>query len=131
MPKAGIAAGTIALLLLLMWGAYRLLAPPHEFNLQNIQITRLTENGKAAGVAISPDGRYVVYVLRDGEKQSLRVLNVATRSDVEVLPPDVVEFCGVTFSPDGNHIYFARSDKSTSQFRYLYEIPVSVDLHTK
>ena len=124
LPKAGIAAGTIALLLLLMWGAYRLLAPPHEFNLQNIQITRLTENGKAAGVAISPDGRYVVYVLRDGEKQSLRVLNVATRSDVEVLPPDVVEFCGVTFSPDGNHIYFARSDKSTSQFRYLYEIPV-------
>jgi len=43
---------------------------------------------------------------------------------VEVLAPDVVELAGVTFSPDGNHIYFVRSDKSTSQFRYLYEMPV-------
>jgi Tol biopolymer transport system component len=124
LPKAGIAAGAAALLVLLAWGAYRLLAPARSFNLQNMQITRLTENGKAAAVAIAPDGRYVVYVLRDAEKQSLRVLNVATRSDVEVLPPDVVELAGVTFSPDGNHIYFVRSDKSTSQFRYLYEIPV-------
>jgi Tol biopolymer transport system component/predicted Ser/Thr protein kinase len=124
LPQAGIAAGAAALLVLLAWGAYRLLAPARGFNLQNMEITRLTENGKAAAVAISPDGRYVVYVLRDAEKQSLRVLNVATRSDVEVLPPDVVDLAGVTFSPDGNHIYFVRSDKSTSQFRYLYEIPV-------
>jgi len=124
LPKAGIAVGAAAVLVLLVWGAYRLLAPARGFNLQNVQLTRLTENGKAVAVAISPDGRYVVYALRDAEKQSLRVLNVATRSDVEVLPPDVVELAGVTFSPDGNHIYFVRSDKSTSQFRYLYEVPV-------
>jgi Tol biopolymer transport system component len=124
LPKAAIAAGAAALLVLLGWGAYRLLAPSGGLNLQNMQITRLTENGKAVAVAISPDGRYVVYVLRDAEKQSLRVLNVATRSDVEVLAPDVVEFAGVTFSPDGNHIYFVRSDKTTAQFRYLYEMPV-------
>jgi eukaryotic-like serine/threonine-protein kinase len=123
-PKAWIAACVVALLAILTVGAYELLTRQHGFDLQNMQITELTENGKAAAVAISPDGRYVVYVLRDAEKQSLRVLNVATRSDVEVLPPDVVEFAGVTFSPDGNHIYFARSDKSTSQFRYLYEMPV-------
>jgi Tol biopolymer transport system component/predicted Ser/Thr protein kinase len=124
LPKAAFAAAALALLILLAWGAYRWFAPVRGLDLQNMQITRLTENGKAAGVAISPDGRYVVYVLRDGEKQSLRVLNVATRSDVEVLAPDVVEFAGLTFSPDGNHIYFVRSDKSTSQFRYLYEMPV-------
>jgi eukaryotic-like serine/threonine-protein kinase len=89
-----------------------------------MQFTKRTDNGKAAAVAISPDGRYVVYVLRDAEKQSLRVQNVATRSDVQVLAPDVVEFDGLTFSPDGNHIYFVRSDKSTAQYRYLYEMPV-------
>jgi dipeptidyl aminopeptidase/acylaminoacyl peptidase/predicted Ser/Thr protein kinase len=124
LPKAAIAAGAVAVLVLLVWGTYRLLAPKRGFNLQNMQITRLTENGKAVTVAISPDGHYVVYALRNAEKQSLYVLNVATRSDVEVLPPDVVEFSGVTFSPDGNHIYFARSDKTTTQFRYLYEMPV-------
>jgi len=121
---AAVAAGGLALLAVLALGAYKLLTRPHVFNLQNMQFTKLTENGKASAVAISPDGRYVVYVLRDAEKQSLQVQNVATRSDVQVLASDVVEFAGLTFSPDGNHIYFVRSDKSTAQYRYLYEMPV-------
>ncbi|MGB9072335.1 MAG: protein kinase [Terriglobales bacterium] len=121
---AAVAAGGLALLAVLALGAYKLLTRPHVFNLQNMQFTKLTENGKASAVAISPDGRYVVYVLRDAEKQSLQVQNVATRSDVQVLASDVVEFAGLTFSPDGNHIYFVRSDKSTAEYRYLYEMPV-------
>ena len=123
-PKVWVAAGVVALLALLVFGAYELRTPQRGFDLQNMQITRLTDNGKAAAVAISPNGQYVVYVLRDGEKQSLRVQNVATRSDVEVLAPDLVEFAGVTFAPDGNYIYFVRSDKSTGLYRYLYEMPV-------
>jgi len=122
--KALIAAIALVVLAALGFGAYKLLNRPHGFNLQNMQITKLTENGKVTGVAISPDGRYVVYVLRDGEKQSLWIRNVATKSDVQVLAPDVVEFAGTTFSPDGNYIYFVRSDKNTENFRYLYQMPV-------
>ena len=106
------------------FGGYKLLTRPRGFNLQNMQITKLTENGKASTVAIAPDGRYIVYVLRDAEKQSLWVRNVATRSDVQVLAPDVVEIGGLSFSPDGNYIYFVRSDKSTNNYRYLYQMPV-------
>jgi eukaryotic-like serine/threonine-protein kinase len=103
---------------------YKLLNRPRSLNLQNMQITKLTDSGKASDVAISPDGRYIVYVLRDSEQQSLWVRNVATKSDVQVLPPDVVAFAGLTFSPDGNYLYFVRSDKSTTNFRYLYLMPV-------
>ena len=103
---------------------YKLLSRPRSLNLQNMQITKLTDSGKASDVAISPDGRYIVYVLRDSEQQSLWVRNVATKSDVQVLPPDVVAFAGLTFSPDGNYLYFVRSDKSTTNFRYLYLMPV-------
>jgi serine/threonine protein kinase len=124
LPIAAMAAGIALLLAVLIFGTYKLVTEPHGFNLQNMQITKLTDNGKASAVAISPDGRYVVYVLRDAEKQSLRVQNVATRSDVQVLAPDVVEFVGVTFSPDGDHIYLVRSDKTTDKYRYLYEMPV-------
>ena len=106
------------------FGGYKLLNRPRGFNLQNMQITKLTESGKATTVAVAPDGRYIVYVMRDGEKQSLWVRNVATKSDVQVLPPDVVEFAGLRFSPDGNYIYFVRSDKSTENYRYLYQMPV-------
>jgi Tol biopolymer transport system component len=89
-----------------------------------MQIAKLTESGKATLVAIAPDGRYVVYVLRDGEQQSLWMRHVATKSDVQVLPPDVVDFKGVTFSPDGNFIYYVRSDKTTQNYSYLYQMPV-------
>ncbi|MGH9539325.1 MAG: hypothetical protein ACRD3H_15470, partial [Terriglobales bacterium] len=106
------------------FGGYKLWNHPRGFNLQNMQIAKLTENGKASAVAIAPDGRYIVYVMRDAEKRSLWVRNVATKSDVQVLAPDVVEFAGLSFSPDGNYIYFVRSDKSTENYRYLYQMPV-------
>jgi eukaryotic-like serine/threonine-protein kinase len=93
-------------------------------SLQDMEITRLTQSGKASGVAISPDGQYVVYILRDGEKQSLMVRQVATGSDVQVIPPDVISFAGLTFSPDGNYIYYTGSSKDNPLFSYLYKIPV-------
>jgi len=124
LPKLAIAAAAAVVLAAAGFGGYKLLTHPRGFNLQNMQITKLTENGKASQVAIAPDGRYIVYALRDAEKQSLWVRNVATKSDVQVLAPDVVEFAGLNFSPDGNYIYFVRSDKSTENFRYLYQMPV-------
>jgi serine/threonine protein kinase/Tol biopolymer transport system component len=105
-------------------GGYKFLSKPKEFNLQNMQITKLTDNGKSRLVAISPDGRYIVYVLVDGGDQSLWIRNVPTKSDVQVLAPDEVIFNGVTFSPDGNYIYFARSDKTNTLFNSLYVMPV-------
>jgi eukaryotic-like serine/threonine-protein kinase len=97
-------------------------SPP--LNLQNMRISKLTENGKAAEVAISPDGRYVVYVLDEGDKQSLWMRQVAAESNVQILAPDITNFQGVTFSPDGNYIYFVRADKSTFNYEMLYQMPV-------
>lgn len=114
----------ILLLALVAFVAYRFWPRPRGLNFQNMVITKLTDSGRAGSVAISPDGRYIVYVLLDGEQQSLWVRNVASRSDVQVLAPDAVRFVGLTFSPDGNYIYFVRSDKSTTRFRYLYVMPV-------
>ncbi|MFI5059434.1 MAG: protein kinase [Candidatus Acidiferrales bacterium] len=116
--------GAFVVLVIAAFGAYKFLTRPHELNLQNMQITKLTDSGKAEDVAISPDGRYIVYVLVDGEQQSLWVRNVATKSDVQILPPDVVTFAGLSFSPDGNYLYFVRSDKSTTLYHYLYVMPV-------
>jgi eukaryotic-like serine/threonine-protein kinase len=121
--KIAIAAAALIVLAAAFVG-YRLLNRTHGLNLQNMQIAKLTESGKATLVAISPDGRYVVYVLREGEQQSLWMRHVATKSDVQVLPPDVVDFKGVTFSPDGNFIYYVRSDKTTQNYSYLYQMPV-------
>jgi serine/threonine protein kinase/WD40 repeat protein len=93
-------------------------------NLQDMEITKLTQSGKASGVAMSPDRQYVVYILRDGEKQSLKVRQVSTGSDVEVLPPAVIVFYGLTFSPDGQYIFFTASSKENQFFSTLYKMPV-------
>src|SRR5580692_6734411 len=94
------------------------------FNAQNMSIVKLTETGKASGVAISPNGQYVVYVLRDGEMQGLMVRQVATGSDVQILAPAVSVFYGLTFSPDGNYIYYIEASKENQLFSSLYKMPV-------
>ena len=105
--------------------AYLKFAPRRtQLNLQDMEITKLTQSGKASGVAISPDGLYVVYVLREGEKQSLMVRQVATGSDVQILSPDVITFYGLAFSPDSNYIYYTASSKENANFSFLYKIPV-------
>ena len=123
--KTGLyAAIAIVLLGAIGFGVYKLLPRKAVLNLQDMKITKLTQSGKAYDVAISPNGQYVVYVLRDGEKQSLMVRQVATGSDVAILPADIVIFYGVSFSPDGNYIYFVRSSKESFNFSTLYQMPV-------
>jgi len=95
----------------------------HSFNLQGMKFQQITTSGNAGAAALSPDHRYIVYVLRDGAMQSLWVQQLATGSNVQILPPDQVTFVAVSFTPDGNYVMFVRSDKSTANFRYLYRIP--------
>jgi eukaryotic-like serine/threonine-protein kinase len=94
-----------------------------EWDLQAMKLSRVTQSGNAVNVAISPDGHYVVYALREGEKQGLNVRQVATGSDVQILPPDEVLIYGLTFSPDANYIDFVRSEKNNPVNTFLYRIP--------
>ena len=130
--KQGAIRGVLALmlaglvLLVVVLGIYlsRLNARKSEWNLQSMKISRITQSGNAVNVAISPDGRYVVYALREGEKQSLNVRQVATGSDVQILPPDEVVIWSLVFSPDGNYIDFVRSEKTNMYDTFLYRMPV-------
>ncbi len=89
---------------------------------QTTKITRLTSDGKAYDAAISPDGKYVVYVIDDDGRQSLWVRHVATGSDVQIIPHSKIEYLGITFSPDSNYIYYVTNEKSDEGV--LYQVPV-------
>ncbi len=95
-PRALWALGLVATLALLAAGgfwAYRRFAADatRPLDVTSMQVTRLTQSGNASAVALSPDGRYVIYALREDEKQSLWVRQVATRSDVQVLAGEVCQ----------------------------------------
>ena len=75
---------------------------------ENMQITRLTTSGNVHRAVISPDGKYVAYEADNGGEQSLWLRQVATDSNVQIVPPAQESFRGVAFSPDGTFVYFSR-----------------------
>ena len=89
----------------------------------SINLTRLTTTGTAGMAAMSQDGRYVAHVsIKDG-KQSLWLRQIATTSNVEIVPPDDVRYVGLSFSPDGNHIYYAAYPRG-SNLGNMYQVAV-------
>jgi len=70
-----------------------------------------------------PDGRYLAYVSGPSEREVVRVRQLATGSDVEVLPPQATLPSGLTFSPDGNYLFFQRREPGQASYSALYQIP--------
>lgn len=89
--------------------------------LQTMKITRLTSTGKASQAAISPDGRYVVHVSSQDAQQHLRMRQVNTASDVQIVPPAEVRYTGLTFSRDGDFVFYVVGDKNNLQTA-LYQV---------
>jgi DNA-binding winged helix-turn-helix (wHTH) protein/Tol biopolymer transport system component len=104
--------------------AYRAVFPGPRISFDKLQISKLTDSGSAVDVAMSPDGRYVVYAMRAAGGSSLRLRDVDTRGDVEILPPEGVYFHGLTFSPDGKYIYFVDTPKNSEGLNSLFTMPV-------
>jgi serine/threonine protein kinase/Tol biopolymer transport system component len=121
----GAAVVLVILAIAAVFGGYKLLhksAP--AIDTRNITIRQLTEHGQAVGFAsISADGRLVAYGRQEGER-SLRVKQVATGSEVTVVPPQGGLFGqGATFTPDGNYLYYAHEDPANQNNTNLYSVP--------
>jgi TolB protein len=89
----------------------------------SIALNRMTTTGTAGLAAISDDGRYVAYVVTEDGKSGLWLRQVATTSNVPIVPPAEVRFNGVTFSPDGNYVYYSFYP-AREVFGNLYQVPV-------
>ena len=76
----------------------------------NMKITRLTTTGRALEAAISPDGKWVVYVQKDGGQRSLWLRQTATNNTIQIVPSADVSIGRETFSPDGNYVYYYITD---------------------
>jgi eukaryotic-like serine/threonine-protein kinase len=120
-----IAIVVVGLMVAVGFGVFRLLSKnAAAIDTRNINIQPLTEHGQAVGfVSISPDGRLVAYGRREGER-SLRVKQVATGSEVTVVPPQPGSFGpGATFTPDGNYLYYTHTDPANPSNINLYSVP--------
>ena len=123
----GIRVGVIAALIVLGvlgFGLYSLLHRLAPTPFQRFTVTQVTNSGRAARAAISPEGRYVLSVLDDNGLQSLWLRNVPTGSDTQVIPPSASHYESLAFSPDGNYIYFRKALNASQTDYNLYRSPV-------
>jgi hypothetical protein len=129
----GLVVGVAALIVIAIAGAAYVFAPrggnaaspstTSALSIADLQVEPLTTSGTADRPAISPDGNYVVYVENGGGQQSLRVRQVATGSNVEIVPGEPgVGLMGATATPDGAFVDYVRQ-AGPQQRPELWQIP--------
>lgn len=86
-------------------------------------ITRLTTTGKSKFVAVSPDGRYVAHIVGSEAGESLWLRQVAVANDLQIAPAAQRYLVWVTFSPDGNFVYYLALERDKGDTE-LFRVPV-------
>lgn len=89
----------------------------------SMQVAQLTHSGHVSAVAVSPDGRYVAYTVKNNGDVSLWVEQVSTQSSIQVEPsPPHGGYERLSFSPDGNYIYYV-SFTGSNDLGTLFRVP--------
>jgi eukaryotic-like serine/threonine-protein kinase len=125
--KWRVAGAVIAALIILSAagiGVYSVFHRPAAMPFQNFTITQITNSGKSVATAISPDGKYLLSAVDDNGRQSLWLRNIPTNSDTQVIAAADAFYTSLTFSPDGNYIYFLKAADGTSGRLDLLRAPV-------
>ena len=92
---------------------------------QNMSMEKLTNSGKVLLATISPDGKYVVNVVDEGHgQQSLWMRHITTGSNAQIMPPTEVRYTGLTFTPNGDFLYFVRIEPENPGLGFLFQVPV-------
>jgi len=117
----------IVLMLAVGFGIYELvrrressLVPSTPF--QAIELLRLTNSGRVIDSAISPDGKYVSYIVENGGKQSIWLREVANSNNTQIVPPTESMFYGETFSRKGDFLYYIDKERRNT-IGTLYRTP--------
>ena len=86
----------------------------------DMKVSRLTATNRVQSAAISPDGKFLAYAQNEGDKQSLWTKQIATNSTVQLVAAAPRTYANLTFSPDGNYVYYVArdpNDETGSVFR--------------
>ncbi|MGA3211281.1 MAG: protein kinase [Terriglobales bacterium] len=126
--KLGLSAGVVVALVVVVaagYGVYSLLANRTvTIPFQTFTVSQVTNSGKAAYAAISPDGKYVVSVVSDKGKHGLWLRNLPSGSNTQVLEPDPFAISGPAFSPDGSFIFYRKTGEAAAEMYLMYRMPV-------
>jgi eukaryotic-like serine/threonine-protein kinase len=107
--------GVIALIVLLpaagpAYGIYSYLSRSGPPPFSTFSATTITDFGNVVAANLSPDGKFLVSILRRPGHSSLSLRNIPTGSDTIIVDAGTRLLDTPVFSPDGNYIYFRESE---------------------
>jgi Tol biopolymer transport system component/DNA-binding winged helix-turn-helix (wHTH) protein len=123
-PALTVITGVIVITAVVVWR--RSLRPPFAA----VKLARFTTTGNALRAAISPDGKYLAHVVDNAGQKSIWLRQVATGKDLQIVPPArLAFFYGLTFSHDGNYIYYVNQEMN--RVGMLFQVPSLGGMPTK
>jgi serine/threonine protein kinase/Tol biopolymer transport system component len=125
--KTGVVlSGLVALAVLVAagFGIYSLIIRTGPQPFKDFTVTQITNTGRAEQAAISPDGKYVFHVHNENGMRNIRLRNILTGSDTQIIAPAPARYKTLVFSPDGNYLYFRQLINSAGTEWDLYRLPV-------
>ncbi|HEU4480158.1 MAG TPA: DPP IV N-terminal domain-containing protein, partial [Pyrinomonadaceae bacterium] len=125
--RAWLAVAAAIVVAVIGFGIYKLRprsAPAARVPFERLDVAKLTTTGNATLAGMSPDGKYVVYVINEGGKASLWLRQVAINTNAQLIAPREGQYLGVAFSPDGNFVYFGYDGSDRNDDGQIYRLPV-------
>lgn len=72
-----------------------------------VKLLARTNDGHITNAAVSPDGKYLVYAEKEGSGEALWRKEIESGDQVQLIPPQPVEYVGLSVSPKGDLVYFS------------------------
>ncbi len=125
--KFGLGIGALVILLLIAgagYGIYSYINHTRPLPFSRYSATPVTDFGNVIAAALSPDGKFVVSVLRKPGHYSLSLRNIPTGSDTIIVDAGTRVLDIPVFSPDSNYIYFRESEGSSDAYN-MFRAPLA------
>jgi serine/threonine protein kinase len=122
-----LAATSLAVLLgaLVVWWAFS--ARSEHFMPGRFEMRNFSESGNVLEAAISPDGKFVVFVTDEDVRQRLWLKQMTTPDKMALPQPQEGAYNGITVSSDSNYIYYSLFGDTPRGELYRVSIPAGTD----
>jgi dipeptidyl aminopeptidase/acylaminoacyl peptidase len=88
-----------------------------------MKVTRIASIPDLSDAVLSPDGRQLAYAKTDSGLSSLWIRQIATGSDLQLLPPQPDLLYGLVLPGDGSYLYYLAEHPAALHLTTMYRVP--------
>ena len=112
----------VAIAALLALFLHERLGHHEDSSFMQMTVTPITSTGNIHSATVSGDGKWLACVSDDKGGHAIHVRQLATGSTAQVIAGSSGEIGGITFSLDGNYLYFVKHEQGTG-LGTLFQVP--------